>query len=236
MRSWSISAGRIVGIEVRIHVTFLFLLIFVWMTDPASRAPISAIRGLGLVAVIFVCVILHELGHAVVAVKAGLPPKSIILLPIGGITMLDESSALERGSPAPLMLKRDVRIALAGPLVNLAVALISGSILLAVAPEIHLWMKPWVHSNHLLRSFVWVNLCLALINLLPAYPTDGGRLLRVWFSRSMDPVHATRRAIAIGQTLSTLLMLLGMIANLWFTLIGIFLFFGAQLEERSAIF
>jgi Zn-dependent protease/CBS domain-containing protein len=236
MRSWSISAGRILGIEVRIHVTFLFLLIFVWMTDPASRAPISAIRGLGLVAVIFVCVILHELGHAVVAVRAGVPPKSIILLPIGGITMLDESSALERGSPAPLMLKRDVRIALAGPLVNLAVALISGSILLAVAPEIHLWMKPWVHSNHLLRSFVWVNLCLALINLLPAYPTDGGRLLRAWFSRSMDPVHATRRAIAIGQTLSTLLMLLGMIANLWFTLIGIFLFFGAQLEERSAIF
>ena len=236
MRSWSVSAGRILGIEIRIHVTFLFLLIFVWMTDPASHAPISAVRGLGLVAVILVCVILHELGHAAVAVRSGWPPKSIILLPIGGITMLDESKALESGSPVPLRLKRDVRIAIAGPLVNLAAALLSGSILLAVAPEIHLWMKPWVHSNHLLRSFVWVNVCLALINLLPAYPTDGGRVLRAWFSRSMDPVHATRRAIAIGQTLSTLLMLLGMIANLWFTLIGIFLFFGAQLEERSAIF
>ena len=236
MRSWSVSAGRILGIEIRIHVTFLFLLIFVWMTDTASHAPISAVRGLGLVAVILVCVILHELGHAAVAVRSGWPPKSIILLPIGGITMLDESKALESGSPVPLRLKRDVRIAIAGPLVNLAAALLSGSILLAVAPEIHLWMKPWVHSNHLLRSFVWVNVCLALINLLPAYPTDGGRVLRAWFSRSMDPVHATRRAIAIGQTLSTLLMLLGMIANLWFTLIGIFLFFGAQLEERSAIF
>jgi len=236
MRSWSVSAGRILGIEIRIHVTFLFLLIFVWKTDPASHAQISAVRGLGLVAVILVCVILHERGHAAVAVRSRWPPKSIVLLPIGGITMLDESKALESGSPAPLRLKRDVRIAIAGPLVNLAAALLSGSILLAVAPEIHLWMKPWVHSNHLLRSFVWVNVCLALINLLPAYPTDGGRVLRAWFSRSMDPVHATRRAIAIGQTLSTLLMLLGMIANLWFTLIGIFLFFGAQLEERSAIF
>jgi Zn-dependent protease/CBS domain-containing protein len=234
MRSWSVSAGRILGVEIRIHLTFLFLLVFVWMTESAARGSAGPVRGLGLVGIIFACVVLHELGHAIVRMRAGMPAKSIILVPIGGITMLDESKAAEN-QPAAVWI-RDIRIAVAGPSASLVAAILSGVIVLAVVPEIHLWMKPWVHSNHLLRSFVWCNFFLAVINLLPAYPTDGGRVLRAWFSRRMDPVQATRRALTIGQTLATLLMLLGMIWNLWFTLIGIFLFFGAQLEERSAIF
>jgi Zn-dependent protease/CBS domain-containing protein len=236
MRSWSISAGRIFGIDIRIHITFLFLLAFVWMTESASHGTLGAVRGLVLVAIIFGCVILHELGHAIVAVQSGLSAKSIILLPIGGITILDDSKLPASAQPRPAAWKRDIRMALSGPLVNLIIGLVSGSILLAVAPEIHLWMKPWVHSNHLLRSFVWANIYLGLFNLLPAYPLDGGRVLRALFSRRMDPVQATRRAVTIGQTLSTVLMLLGMITNLWLTMIGIFQFFGAQLEERSAIF
>ena len=236
MRSWSISAGRIFGIDIRIHITFLFLLAFVWMTESASHGTVGAIRGLALVAIIFGCVILHEVGHAIVTVQSGLTPKSIILLPVGGITMLEASKVPGKDPAVQAEWKRDIRIALTGPLVSLLIGLVSGSILLAVAPEIHLWMKPWVHSNHLLRSFVWGNICLGLLNLLPAYPLDGGRVLRAVFSRRMEFVNATRRAITIGQTLATLLMLVGMITNLWFTLIGIFLFFGAQLEERSAIF
>lgn len=236
MRSWSISAGRVFGVDVRVHVTFLFLLIFVWMTESASHGATGAARGLALVGIIFGCVILHELGHAVVAAPSGLAAKSVILLPIGGITLQDESRAPEKVLAGSAEWRRDIRIAVAGPLVSLIVGVICGSILLAVAPEIHLWMKPAVHSNHLLRSFVWTNIYLGLLNLLPAYPLDGGRVLRALFSRTMDPVRATRRAVTIGQTLATLLMLLGMITNLWLTLIGIFLFFGAQLEERSAIF
>lgn len=236
MRSWSISAGRIVGTDLRIHITFLFLLAFVWTTESATHGTVGAVRGLALVAIILGCVILHELAHVLVAMQAGLSAKSIILLPIGGISMSDESKALESASPAPSTWKRDIRIALAGPLLNFVVGLVSGSILLGVAPEIHLWMKPWVHSNHLLRSFVWINIFLALFNLLPAYPLDAGRVLRAVFSRKMDVVNATRRAITIGQTLATVLMLVGMITNLWLTLIGVFIFFGAQLEERSAMF
>ncbi|HET7440626.1 MAG TPA: site-2 protease family protein [Terriglobales bacterium] len=236
MRSWSISAGRIFGVDVRIHITFLFLLVFVWMTESASHGPTGAARGLALVGIIFGCVILHELGHAIIAAPSGLAAKSLILLPIGGITFQDQSKASEKMLAASAEWRRDIRIAVAGPLLSLLIGVISGSILLAVAPEIHLWMKPPVHSNHLLRSFVWVNIYLGLMNLLPAYPLDGGRVLRALFSRTMDPVRATRRAVTIGQTLATLLMLLGMITNLWLTLIGIFLFFGAQLEERSAIF
>ncbi len=242
MRNWSIPAGRIFGIELRIHVTFLFLLVFVWMAESAAHGATSATRGLALVAIIFGSVVLHELGHALVAMHAGVPAKRIILLPIGGVTLLDE--ALPAAEAPGQSWKRDVRIALAGPLVSLVIAFVSGSVLLAVAPEIQLWARPFVHSSNLPRSLVWSNLYLALFNLLPAYPMDGGRILRAWFSHRTDPVTATRRAVSIGQTLATLFMLLGMLqymqagslTSAWLAMIGFFLFLAAQLEERSVIF
>ena len=234
MRNWSIPAGKVFGVELRIHLTFLFLLVFVWLTESASHGTASAGRGLALVGIVFGCVLLHELGHALVSMHAGIPAKAIILLPIGGITLLDETQrAPETGEGT---WKRDIRIALAGPLVNLVIAFVAGSILLAVAPEIQLWAKPYVHSSNLPRSLVWANLGLALFNLLPAYPMDGGRVLRAVFSRSMDPVRATRRAVSIGQAFATLFMLVGMLWNIWLTMIGFFLFIAAQLEERSVVF
>jgi Zn-dependent protease/predicted transcriptional regulator len=239
VRSWSISAGRFFGIDVRIHITFLFLLIFVWMTESAPHGTVAGtgmVRGLGLLAVILACVVLHEIGHAAAALHSGLSAKSLILLPIGGITILDESKASEKALSGPFIWRRDIGIALAGPLASFLVAVVAGGIVLAVAPEINLWMKPSIHSNHLLRSFVWGNVYLGLINLLPAYPLDGGRILRDVFSRRLDLGRATRRAITIGQTLATLLMLVGMMKDLWLTMVGVFVFFGAQLEERSAIF
>ncbi|MBZ5572560.1 MAG: CBS domain-containing protein, partial [Acidobacteriia bacterium] len=121
---------------------------------------------------------------------------------------------------------------------NLLVAFAAGGILLAVAPEIQLWAKPYVNSANLPRSLVWANLWLALFNLLPAYPMDGGRVMRALFSRRMDPVRATRRAVTIGQAFATLFMLAGIIwpTFVWLTMIGFFLFVAAQLEERSAVF
>src|SRR5206468_7848249 len=111
-----------------------------------------------------------------------------------------------------------------------------GGIILVAAPHIHLLERPYIHSSNLPRSLVWANLWLALFNLLPAYPMDGGRVLRALFSRSMDPVRATRRAVTIGQVFATLFMLVGMLWNIWLTMIGFFLFIAAQLEERSAVF
>jgi CBS domain-containing protein len=105
-----------------------------------------------------------------------------------------------------------------------------------VAPEIHLWQPPYVTSANLPRSLVWANLWLGLFNLLPAYPMDGGRVLRALFARKMDAVRATRRAVSIGQTFATLFMLVGMLWNVWLILVGFFLFVAAQLEERSAVF
>jgi Zn-dependent protease/CBS domain-containing protein len=224
------------GVELRVHLTFFFLLIFVWLTESAAHGPANAGRGLALVGIIFGSVVLHELGHALVAMRAGIPAKAIILLPIGGVTLLDETR--QPIEPGLLTWKRDIRIALAGPLVNLIIAGVAGSVLLVVAPEARLWTKPFVYSGNLPASVVWCNLWLALFNLLPAYPMEGGRVLRAVFSRRMDSVRATRRAVSIGRAFATLFMLVGILlpAYVWLTMIGFFLFVAAQLEERSAVF
>ncbi len=240
MRSWSIPVGRLFGIEIRIHLTFLFLLVFVWST--ASQDANTAMRGLALVGIVFGSVVLHELGHALVARGSGIPAKGIILLPIGGVTVLDEVHSL----PDPVNAwKRDIRVAVAGPLVNLCIAAVSALVIVSVLPGFPLMAKPLVHLSALLRSLVWVNVYLGLFNLLPAYPMDGGRALRAVFSRRVDMVRATQRAVRIGQVFSTLFMMVGILISTrpdtrwdgyWLMMIGCFLFFGAQLEERSAMF
>lgn len=242
MRSWSILVGRIFGVEIRVHLTFVFLLAFVWMAESAMKGNSTPGRVLVLVGIIFGSVVLHELGHALVAKREGLQAKAIILLPIGGITLLDETQA--GGTPGGGAWKRDIQIALAGPLVNIALALVSGAVVLTSFPDANLWTKPFVHSNHLLRSLVWSNLYLGLFNLLPAYPMDGGRVLRALFSRRMDTVQATRRAVSIAHALSTLMVVVGMLLlfqgghpdSSWLVMLGFFLLIGAQFEERSAIF
>jgi Zn-dependent protease/CBS domain-containing protein len=280
MRNWSISAGRIFGVELRIHWTFFLLPLFVWYTEYASHGTANEARDLALVGIIFASVLAHELGHALVARRTGLRAKSIILLPIGGITQLDESQPVQgshsdptrdsvgHDSPAddssaidsrtidsriidsrildaarklraPQLApwQRDIRIAMAGPLANLVVALVSAGVILVVAPHIDLQTWPFMQSRNLPRSLVWVNLYLAGFNLLPAYPMDGGRVLRALFSRRMEPVHATRRAVSIGQGFATLFILVGMLLpNYWLTLVGLFLFIASQMEERSVVF
>jgi len=93
-----------------------------------------------------------------------------------------------------------------------------------------------LQTNFFTEADRWANIWIALFNLLPAYPMDGGRVLRALFSRRMDLVRATRRAVTIGQAFATLFMLVGMLWNIWLTMIGFFLFIAAQLEERSAVF
>jgi Zn-dependent protease/CBS domain-containing protein len=281
MRNWSISAGRIFGVELRIHWTFFLLPLFVWYTEYASHGTANEARDLALVGIIFASVLAHEFGHALVARRTGMRAKSIILLPIGGITQLDESQSIQgsladpqgidsvgHDSPAndsaaidsssidsriidsrildparklraPQLApwKRDIRIAMAGPLANLVVAVVSAGVILVVAPNIDLQTWPFMQSRNLPRSLVWVNLYLAGFNLLPAYPMDGGRVLRALFSRHMEAVQATRRAVSIGQAFATLFILVGMLLpNYWLTLVGLFLFIASQMEERSVVF
>jgi Zn-dependent protease/CBS domain-containing protein len=230
MRGWSFPAGRLFGVDIRIHVTFLFLLGFVWFSESLNMGVTGPGRGLALVVIIFGCVVLHELAHAVVAKRSGITVRSIILLPIGGVTLMEDPGS-SRPDPA-----RDIRIAVAGPLTNLAIAAVTGAVILAFAPQVKLWSQPLMHATNLPRSLFWGNVFLGLFNLLPAYPMDGGRILRALLAERMDFTQATRRAVTIGQVFAMALILAGVIWDPWLVLIGFFLFIGAQLEDRSAVF
>jgi Zn-dependent protease/CBS domain-containing protein len=212
------------------------------MAESSMKSNSTPGRVLGLVGIIFGAVVLHELGHALIAVREGIRAKAIVLLPIGGITLReDQQPPAATGKDT---WKRDIRVALAGPLVNIFIALAAGIVVLTRFPDAHLWTKPLVHSNHLLRSVVWANLYLGMFNLLPAYPMDGGQVLRALFSRTMDMVSATRRAVSIAHALAMLVIVLGMLLlfqggypdSYLLVTLGFFLLIGAQVEERSAVF
>src|SRR5689334_12885030 len=110
MRNWSIPAGRMFGIELRVHLSFFLLPFFIWYTEYQAHGAANTGRDMALFALIFVCVVAHELGHALVARRSGLAAKSIILLPIGGVTMLDDSRTLSEATDTSW--RRDIRIAL----------------------------------------------------------------------------------------------------------------------------
>jgi len=228
MRSWSIPAGRLFGVDIRIHLTFLFLLAFVWFTQSVSMGANGVLRGVALVAIIFGCVVLHELGHALVARHSGVAVRAIVLLPIGGVTLMDDMG--QRNQPA-----REIRIAIAGPLVNLLIAAVSAPLILLLLPQAQLWRQPFVYAGNLPRALFWGNVFLGAFNLLPAYPMDGGRVLRAFFAERMEYVRATRLAVTVGQGFAMLFIFLG-VWNTWLMLIGFFLFVGAQLEDRSVVF
>ncbi|HVI80445.1 MAG TPA: site-2 protease family protein, partial [Candidatus Acidoferrum sp.] len=157
MRTWSIHAGRIFGVEVRIHLSFLLLLLFVWGNEQLARNTISPWRGTALLAIVFGSVVLHELGHALVGRHAGVPPKGIILFPIGGVTIFDEAQP-----EVPLNWKRDARIAAAGPIVNFLIAGMAAVVLSVAMPHGGLWANPYVTSLDLPHSLVWANLWLGI--------------------------------------------------------------------------
>jgi Zn-dependent protease/CBS domain-containing protein len=229
MRSWSFPAGRIFGIDIRVHLTYAFLLMFVWMTESSALGAAGVGRGLALVGLVLASVILHEMGHMLATMQQRLPAHSVVLLPIGGVSLLQEPSRMK------LEPNRELRIALAGPVVNLFLAFVAAAVVLGVAPEAALWKQPFVYSGNLPRSFFWINLFLGVFNLLPAYPADGGRMVRALLARRMDHMRATRRAVSIGQGFAMAFILAG-IWNTWLMLVGFFLFVAAQLEDRSAVF
>jgi Zn-dependent protease/CBS domain-containing protein len=235
MRSWSIHVGRLFGVEVRLHLTFVILPLFVFWTEYNSHGSANGPRDLALVGIVLACVAAHEIGHMLVARRAGLIPKAVILLPLSGVTVFDESRA-EKPASAEAAWKREVRIALTGPLVNLGFALVAAGVILLAGVGAHLREWPFLQPSNLPRSLVWANIYLAGLNLLPAYPLDGGRILRAFFARSLDSAAATRRAVSISHALAMILMVAGLFSDTWLTMVGVIIFSAAQLEERAVIF
>ncbi|HEY1677122.1 MAG TPA: site-2 protease family protein [Candidatus Sulfotelmatobacter sp.] len=235
MRSWSIPVGRLFGVDVRLHLTFLVLPLFVfWAEYSANGRSANGPRDLALVGIILACVAAHEFGHMVVARRFGLVPKAVILLPLTGVTLYEDS---HKEKPATPPWKREIWLAAVGPLVSLALAGLSVVAVAASGHRIELFRWPFLQASQLEKSLVWANLYIAVLNLLPAYPLDGGRILRALFSRKLDLSTATRRAVSISTAIALVLIFAGLIEpQLWLTMVGVIVFSAAQLEERALVF
>jgi Zn-dependent protease/CBS domain-containing protein len=235
MRSWSIPIGRLFGVDVRIHLTFFLLPMFIFWTDYEANKTANGPHDLALVGIILACVAAHECGHMFAARRLGLIPKAVILLPLTGVTLYDESR-LEKPQPAELLWKREIRLALVGPLVNLALASLAVAVISGAGRGGDLWQWPFLQAAKLPKSLVWANLWIAILNLMPAYPLDGGRILRAFLSRTLDPSAATRRAVSISNAIAMVLMIAGLFSDNWLTMVGVIIFSAAQLEERALVF
>ena len=236
MRSWSIPVGRVFGVDVRIHLTFFILPMFIFWTEYAAhQGSANGPRDLALVGIILASVVAHECGHIFAARRVGLIPKAVILLPLTGVALYDESR-VEKVQPAGSVWKRDIRLALIGPLLSLALACLTAIVVIASGHGADLWRWPFLQAGKLSCSLVWANLYLAIFNLMPAYPLDGGRILRAFLSRNLDAASATRRAVSISNAIAMVLMLAGLFSDSWLTMVGVIVFSAAQLEERALVF
>src|SRR5579863_4952686 len=160
MRSWSIPIGRLFGVDVRIHLTFFILPLFVFWTESlAHPGNANGPRDMALVGIILLCVAAHECGHIFAARRFGMIPKATILLPLTGITLYDESRS-EKPPSAAMLWKRDIRLSLIGPLVNLALAGFGAAAVTAAVPGVQLWKWPFLQASQLPKSLVWANLYL----------------------------------------------------------------------------
>ena len=228
--------GRLFGVDVRVHLTFVVLPLFIFWTEYAAhQGSANGPRDLALVGIILACVAAHECGHMLAARRVGLIPKAVILLPLTGVALYDESRT-QKAPLTGLTWKRDIRLALIGPLVSLALACLAAAAVTASGRGAELWKWPFLQAANLPRSLVWANLYLAILNLMPAYPLDGGRVLRALLSRTLEASTATRRAVSISNAIAMVLMLAGLFSDSWLTMVGVIVFSAAQLEERALVF
>lgn len=201
---WSLRVATVSGIPIRLHATLLLLLAWIFLTTAPTSGPLLRV---GIMAAIFFCVILHELGHSLVAQRLGIRVSQITLYPIGGIAQLTQQ-------PDP---KREICITIAGPLVNLVIGLI---------------LLPFA-SNELVRTLALANFVLFFFNLLPAFPMDGGRLLRAFLALTLEPARATQLAARIGQGMAILLGLAALFYNPWLLVTAFFLYNAAGMEAQQ---
>ena len=218
---WSIPIGRVFGITLRLHVTFLIFLAFIAYGGFADAGVSGAGWAVAMFSAIFACIALHELGHSVVAQQLGVQVKSITLLPIGGVAAL-------RSIPENPW--HEIAITVAGPMVNAAIAC---ALIPFTGLPSHLLLVAMPHDPHgFLLSLVQSNIALFLFNLVPAFPMDGGRLLRAVLALGLSYRRATTIAAMVGQGLAILFVLVGLKFSFWLVLIGAFIFMAAEGEER----
>jgi Zn-dependent protease/predicted transcriptional regulator len=227
--SWRI--GRLAGIDVYVHPTFLLLIVWVAMSHFLAHGDVTeALYGLGFVVTLFGIVVLHELGHALTARHFGIRTRDITLLPIGGVARLER---------IPEVPSQELAVALAGPAVNVVMAL--GIFLgLALGQGVAPMSDALRVGGGFLQQIFWVNVSLVLFNMVPAFPMDGGRVLRALLAMRLDYVQATQVAASIGQAIALVFGLLGLFYNPFLILIALFVWIAGTQEAglvqmRSAL-
>ena len=221
--SWSLPIVRIAGIQLRIHITFLLLIVWLAFGYYSQGGSAAAASRVIFILLLFLCVVLHEFGHAFAAKAFGINTPDITLLPIGGV------ARLERMPEEPV---QELIIAVAGPLVNVVIAL--G---LFVAGGAQALLNPAaVEAGGLVAQLLIINIMLVLFNLLPAFPMDGGRVLRALLATRMSYARATQVAATVGQGFAFVFGFLGLLNPNWFMLIfiALFVYIGASQEAALA--
>jgi Zn-dependent protease/CBS domain-containing protein len=222
---WSLRVGRFAGIDVFVHVTFLLLVSWVaFVYWRQGQSVVSAIAGVAFILAVFLCVVLHEFGHALTARRYGIKTRDIILLPIGGV------ARLERLPTQPL---QELWVALAGPAVNIV-----------IAAGLFAWLKltasfeplqtVTLTTGPVLERLMAINLILVAFNMIPAFPMDGGRVLRAILATRTEYSRATQIAASIGQGIAILFGFIGLFYNPFLLFIAFFVWIGAAQEASLA--
>jgi len=225
----NLNLGSVFGIKIKVHWTFFFLIIWV-VFDELKRGgnTKSILYNIAFVLAVFLCVVMHEFGHALTAKHFGITTKKITLLPIGGM------ASLERIPESP---KEELLVVLAGPLVNIVIALL----LFIIIPVQELFRLNFTETFETLMSFSLqnflfflfiVNVGLVVFNIIPAFPMDGGRILRALLAIKLDRVKATQVAASIGQFIAVMFLLIGLLYNPFLIFIALFIFIGAYGENQ----
>jgi len=222
---WSLNLGKIFGINVRIHITFFLLLFFIFISVLHEGGVGGSVMATLFICAIFVCVVIHEIGHSLIARRFGKETRSITLLPIGGMATMEE---------IPEKPSQEIKMSIVGPFINLV-----------IAGVLYLFVGRWTgiglpnlypdSARAFLAGLIGVNIMLAIFNLIPAFPMDGGRVLRGILAMKMDYVRATSVAVFIGQGLAVFFIFFGLFFNLWLALIGVFLYIGAGSEKQHVL-
>ncbi len=224
----SYRALRIQGIDIEIHLSFLLLPLILGVYYGNLYGPMIGVRAVVLVLLVFGSVLAHELTHSIVARHFGILVPVITLYPIGGVASMQR---------IPREARKEFLISVAGPLFNFTLALLLlfpfylwlGKDTL-LSPTLSHWPGTW-------SNFYWANLVLGLFNLIPAFPMDGGRILRAILARCMNYEKATRISVYLGRIFAILFFLFGIWQSRWMlVLVGLFIYVAADNEKRLAHF
>ena len=222
---WSITIGRVAGTAIRVHITFILFLVWIGASALRQGGQEAAIQNVTFIVLLFACVLLHEFGHIFTALHFGIHTPEVTLLPIGGV------ASLERIPEKP---GQEFAVAIAGPMVNVVIAL--GLVLAAGAIIPDQLDKIDDPNISLLARLATANIFLAVFNMVPAFPMDGGRVLHAILTMRMGPQKATQLAARIGQGFAFLLGFAGLFGNPLLIFIAIFVYVAAAGEAQDSAF